>query len=56
MEQKADLSPVMIAKPRFVLANMLFISLLLLGGHVGLVKLYELGDDLTTITGSCRRR
>ena len=44
MEQKADLSPVMIAKPRFVLANMLFISLLLLGGHVGLVKLYELGD------------
>lgn len=52
MEQQFDPPTMSIAKPNFVLGNILFIALFFLGGHVGLVKLYGLGEALTTIVGA----
>ncbi len=52
MEQPPDPLPVTNSKLTFVLANTLFIALLVLVGHVGLVSVYGFGEKMTLITGA----
>ncbi len=52
MEQPSDPLPVTDSKLAFVLANTLFLALLVLVGHVGLVTVYGLGEKMTLITGA----
>ncbi len=52
MEQPPDPLPVTNSKLAFVLANTLFIALLVLVGHVGLVSVYGFGEKMTLITGA----
>ncbi len=47
-----DPLPVTDSKLAFVLANTLFIALLVLVGHVGLVSVYGFGEKMTLITGA----
>ncbi len=52
MDQPAFSPPLPTSKPAFVSSNALFIALVFLIGHVGLVKLYDSGDNMTLITGA----
>ena len=52
MEKPPLSPPIPTSKPAFVSSNVLFIALVFLIGHVGLVKLYESGEKMTMITGA----
>ncbi len=52
MEQRLDPPPVTDSKLAFVLADTLFMALLVLVGHFGLVTVYGLGEKMTLITGA----
>ena len=52
MEQPSDPFPVTNSKLAFVLTNILFIAVLVLVGHVGLVTVYGFGEKMTLITGA----
>ncbi len=52
MEQPLFFPPIPTSKPTFVSSNVLFIAVVFLIGHVGLVKLFEWGEKMTLITGA----